>query len=82
MIKDFENHGIIPAGKVTPDDFVWGGPIWHQLVDYRAKADALMEKLKGTPPAGDKQALLDKAKTLYANYDFLDAYRLALAASM
>jgi hypothetical protein len=82
IIRDFEAHGIIPAGKITADDVVWGGPIWHQLVDYKAKTDDLMTKLKGTTLAADKQALADKAKLLYANYDFLDSYRLALAASM
>jgi hypothetical protein len=81
IIKDFEAHKIIPAGKITADDVVWGGPIWHQMVDYRSKTDALMGKLKGATLASDKQALLDKAKTLYAAFDFLDAYRLALAAS-
>ncbi len=25
MIKNFEAHEILPAGKVTPDDVVWGG---------------------------------------------------------
>ena len=29
----------------------------------------------------DKKALVDKAKAFYADCDFLDAYRLALAAS-
>ena len=29
----------------------------------------------------EKQKLVDKAKTFYADFDFLDAYRLALAAS-
>ena len=31
--------------------------------------------------AADKKALLDKAKTFYADFDYLDSYRLALAAS-
>jgi hypothetical protein len=75
MIKNYEEHGILPAGKATADDFVWGGPIWKQMVDYRAKTDDLMKKLDG------KKALADKAKTFYADFDFLDAYRLALAAS-
>ena len=81
IIKDFEAHNIIPAGKVTADDVVWGGPIWHEMVDYRAKTDELMEKMKGATLSPDKQALADKAKTFYTNFDFLDAYRLALAAS-
>ena len=41
----------------------------------------MLEKLKGATLSPDKQALADKAKTFYANFDFLDAYRLALAAS-
>ncbi len=40
-----------------------------------------MAKLAGMTLAPDKQALAGKAKTFYAAYDFLDAYRLALAAS-
>jgi hypothetical protein len=50
-------------------------------VDYRTKTDELMTKLKGMTLASDKQVLADKAKIFYAGYDFLDAYRLALAAS-
>ena len=80
VIKDFEAHKIIPAG-ITADDVVWGGPVWHQLVEYKAKTDELMTKINGMTLSSDKQALVDRAKTFYANYDFLDAYRLALAAS-
>lgn len=81
IIKDFEAHNILPAGKVTADDVVWGGPIWRQMVDYREKTDALLAKLKNATLTPEKQALVDKANTFYADFDFLDAYRLALAAS-
>jgi hypothetical protein len=81
VIKDFEAHNILPAGKVTADDVVWGGPIWRQLVEYRTKTDEILKKLAGTTLSPDKQKLADQAKTFYADYDFLDAYRLALAAS-
>ena len=81
VIKDFEAHGIIPKDKVTADDVVWGGPIWHQMVEYKSKTDDIMGKMAGKTLASDKQALADKAKALYANFDFLDSYRLALAAS-
>ncbi len=81
VIKNFEEHNIIPAGKVTPDDVVWGGPIWKQMVDYRTKTDDLMKTLSGATLTPEKQKLVDKAKTFYADFDFLDAYRLALAAS-
>jgi hypothetical protein len=81
VIKDFEAHGIIPKDKVTADDVVWGGPIWHQMVEYKTKTDDLMGKMAGKTLAGDKQALADKAKAFYADFDFLDSYRLALAAS-
>ena len=81
MIKNYEEHGILPPGKATADAFVWGGPIWKQMVDYRTKTDALMKKLEGATLADDKKALAEKAKTFYANFDFLDAYRLATAAT-
>ncbi len=81
IIRDFEAHGIIPKGKVTADDVVWGGPIWQQMVDYKAKTDAAMDKLKGATLTADRQALADKARTFYAADDFLDSYRLALAAA-
>jgi hypothetical protein len=64
-----------------PDDVVWGGPIWHQMVEYRTKTDGLLKKLDGAKLTPEKQALAAKAKTFYADFDFLDAYRLALAAS-
>jgi hypothetical protein len=60
---------------------VWGGPIWLEMVDYRTKADDLLKKLDGAKLTPEKQALADKAKTFYADFDFIDAYRLALAAS-
>jgi hypothetical protein len=81
IIKNFDEHKIIPEGKATPDDVVGGGPIWRQMVEYRTKADDLLKKLDGAKLTLEKQPLAEKAKTLYANFDFLDAYRLALAAS-
>ena len=81
MIKNYEEHGILPVGKATADDFVWGGPIWKQMVDYRNKTAELMKKLEGAALADDKKALVEKAKGLYASFDYLDSYRVALAAS-
>jgi hypothetical protein len=80
-IANYEAHGIVPKGAVTPDAFVWGAPIWHQMVEYRAKADALIKGLEGKILDDGKKALLARAKLFYERYDFLDAYRLALAAS-
>lgn len=81
MIKNYEEHGILPPGKASADAFVWGGPIWMQMVDYRNKTDAVMKKLERATLADDKKALVEKAKSFYANFDFLDAYRLVTAAA-
>lgn len=81
IIRDFEAHNIIPKGKVTPDDVAWGGPIWQQMVDYRTKTDDLLGGLKGKALPPDRQALAERARTLYADFDFLDSYRLARAAA-
>jgi hypothetical protein len=81
LIQNYEEHGIIPKGKVTPDDIIWGGAIWHQMVDYKEKTDALMQKLDGMTIDAGKKALVDKAKSFYAARDYLDAWRLATAAA-
>ena len=49
-----------------------------QMVDYKRKTDALFDQARRQRrSSADKKALLDKAKAFYANFDFLDAYRLA-----
>lgn len=80
-IGNYEKHSIIPQGAVTPDQFFWGAAIWHQMVGYRDKAAAMIKALDQESLDGGKKALLAKAKQYYDWYDYLDAYRLALAAS-
>ena len=46
-----------------------------------SETDDLLKTLSGTTLTPEKQKLVDQAKTFYADFDFLDAYRLALAAS-
>jgi ABC-type nitrate/sulfonate/bicarbonate transport system substrate-binding protein len=81
IIKDYVAHDVVPQGAVSAEDFVWAAPIWKQVKGYRDKTDELLAKLAGQELGGDKRALVDKAKQYYEWYDFLDAYRLALAAS-
>lgn len=81
IIRDYAAHGIIPENAVTPDQIVWAAAIWHQMVDYRTKTDALFKSLDGKTLDAEKQSLLTKAKQYYEWFDFLDAYRLAQAAS-
>ncbi len=70
---------MIPAGKATPEDVVWGADIWHLMVDYKKKSDALLVKLDSATLAADKQDIVKKAKAFYDAYDFLDSYRLLTA---
>lgn len=79
LIQNFEEHHIIPKGAVTPDQVIWGAPIWQQMVEYREKTDALLKSAK--PDDAAKQALLAKARQYYAWRDYLDAYRLVSAAA-
>jgi hypothetical protein len=79
LIKALESSGTIPAG-ITPDDVVWAAPMYHEMLDYKNKTDALLERAKSAQLAGDKQQLLDQARQHYDWYNFLDAYRLATAA--
>lgn len=78
LIANFEQHGIIPKGAVTSDEVVWGGPIWHQMLDYRTRTDALLHAPAPSDPA--RKALLARARQFYDWRDYLDAWRLASAA--
>jgi hypothetical protein len=80
-IANYEQHSIVPKGAVTADTFVWGAPIWHQMVEYRNKAETLINGLEGKSLDEGKNALLAKAKQYFAWHDFLDAYRFAAAAA-
>lgn len=81
IIADFEQHHVLPKGIVTPEEVVWGAPIWHQMVTYRDKTNALLNGLAGKALSADKAKLVGQAKVFYQDFDYLDSYRLALAAS-
>jgi hypothetical protein len=81
IINDYVDHGIIPKDAATADDIIWAAAIWHQMKDYQAKADALLKRLEGRDLSADKKDLVAKAKRHFEQFDFLDAYRLAIAAS-
>ena len=81
IIKDFEAHKVMPAGKVTPEDVVWGGDIWHAMVDYKTKSDALFAKLSSATLADEKKALFEKAKAFYAAYRLPRRLPVATAAA-
>jgi hypothetical protein len=81
IIKDYANHGIIPEGAVTPERIIWAAAIWHQMQEYRDKADVMIKALEAKSLNSEGQSLLFKAKQYFQTYDFLDAFRLASAAS-
>jgi hypothetical protein len=79
LIKSLEGSGTIRAG-ITPDQVIWAAPMYHEMVDYQKKTEALFEQTEGKQLAEAKQQLLDRARQYYEWYNFLDAYRLATAA--
>ena len=81
IIGDWTEKGLMPKDAVTPEEFVWAAPIWYQMKDYQAKSAALIEELEGKSLSDEKQALLAKAKQHFEWFNFLDAYRVATAAS-
>ncbi len=81
IIRDYASHGVIPPNSVTADEIVWAAAIWHQMVDYRDKADAIFKSLAGKALDAERQKLLTKARQYYEWFDFLDAYRLARAVA-
>lgn len=81
IIKEYVANGILTNANTTPDDIVWAAAIWTTMEDYRVKSDDLIKQAEGKTLADDKKALLDQAKTYFAIFDFLDAYRFATAAN-
>jgi len=81
IIKEYVANGILPNADTTPDDIVWAASIWTTMEDYRVKSDDLIKQAEGKTLADDKKALLEQAKTYFAIFDFLDAYRFASAAN-
>ncbi len=75
------DKGIVPAGTYNPDDLIWAGTIYHELVDFRHRSDALLAKAAQKSLSADKSSLVTKARALYKDFDYLDSYRLLLAAT-
>ena len=82
IIDDYVAHNIIPKAPLRPmsssGEQRSGGRRW---ITRTRPTSLWLTELKGKTLAADKQALLDKAQQFYGWYDFLDAYRLATAAS-
>lgn len=75
IIAAYTKQGAIEEGSVKPEDVIWVCGAWTQLNDFKAKTDELLK-------AGDGDAaLLEQAKELYDQRNYLDSYRLATAAT-
>ncbi|MGH6943375.1 MAG: hypothetical protein ACREH6_04025, partial [Geminicoccaceae bacterium] len=81
IIADWTEKGLIPKDAVTAEEIIWAAPIWHQMKDYQAKADAMIKDLEGKTLNAESQELLEQAKHHFEIFNFLDAYRLASAAA-
>lgn len=79
QIDELEERGLITPGQVTPDGFIWAAGIYEDLLRFEAETQEMMDG------AGDldaeQQELMDEAQMHYDNYNFLDAWRLATAAT-
>src|SRR5690606_34885205 len=60
LIKSLEEAGSISAG-IKPDDIVWAASMYHELVEYKEKTEALFKEAEGKELSDEKKTLLDKA---------------------
>jgi hypothetical protein len=79
LIKALEDSATIPPG-ITADQVIWAAPMWHEMMDYKQKTEALFEQAKTADLSTEQKTLLDEAQQYYDWFDFLDSYRLASAA--
>jgi hypothetical protein len=80
LIQSLQNSNAIPRG-ITPNEIVWAAPMYKELLTYKSRTDALLAKAKGRNLSAAQRQLLNQARKYYGWYDFLDAYRLAAAAT-
>jgi ABC-type nitrate/sulfonate/bicarbonate transport system substrate-binding protein len=74
QIQRLQQQGVLPAGDYSAADISIIGRVYHDLRTYRDKA---RELLATAPPGTDR----DKAQSFYDQFDYLDAYRYAMAAA-
>jgi ABC-type nitrate/sulfonate/bicarbonate transport system substrate-binding protein len=80
-IKVYEEQGLLKPSEVTWDKFTVVNKVYDDLLNYRNKTDGVLKQLEGKTLSPGAKALVDKAKSFYAGFDYLDAYRFASAAS-
>ena len=74
------DKGVLAKGQYDADDLIWAGDVYHDLVALKQASDDLLKQMQDKNLSAANQALVDKAKELYAWYDYLDAYRLLRVA--
>jgi ABC-type nitrate/sulfonate/bicarbonate transport system substrate-binding protein len=74
------NKGVLPKAEYDADDLIWACDAYHDLVALKQASDDLLQKIGGSTLPADKQALVDKAKAQYSNFNYLDAYRMLRVA--
>lgn len=80
IIGALAEAGIVPD-DVTPDEFIWGGKLWLQMEDYRKKTDELLAEIDEGSLSEEQKGFVTEARKFYDWHNYLDAYRLTLAAS-
>lgn len=73
QLATLRDNGVL-TGEHTPDDMSIATKVYEDLQAYRDEADELL----ATAPDGE---LKDQAEEFYTQFNFLDAYRYALAAN-
>lgn len=73
QVERLQAQGVLQDDHDTAEISI-ADRIYQDLVEYRDQAEELIE----TAPEGD---LKEQAETLYEQFNYLDAYRLALAAN-
>ncbi|MDA8289861.1 MAG: ABC transporter substrate-binding protein [Actinomycetota bacterium] len=73
-------HGALPKGNYSADNLIWAGSVYHELVNYQHKTQALLAKAGKSHLSAKQESLVRQAKKYYSWFDFLDSYRFAKAA--
>lgn len=81
LINEFRTNGILKDDSLVPEDYIWGRLLWQEMVSYKAKAGELLAGLEGTDLTDSQKAMVEESRKHYGWHNYLDAYRIALAAT-
>lgn len=75
-----KEKGVLRGDTYDADDLIWACDAYADLVELKDASDALLTELSVATLSAEQSALIATAKSHYENFNYLDSYRMLMAA--